>query len=291
MNNYKKFYDGLFLWHQNNKIAFPWQNRNDPYYAFVAGYCAQQTQIARVITIWKSLIKTFPTISNVANASNTELLKIWDNAGYPRRVINMKRSAQIIMTEYNGLIPNNFEQLKELPGIGDYTASVILAFGYQKDIAAIDINFMRILSRYFFGKEEIEKEELNNILKKLNKKDSFHFWNPAIMDFGSLICKAKPKCEKCLFNQKCISYTENLLVNKQTKRKNYLGSNRFFRGKILLILRETKTNKIEKTKLRQEVRDFKINKAVYRKVISELEKDELISIKNNYIYLGNYKEK
>ena len=109
MNNYKKFYDGLFLWHQNNKIAFPWQNRNDPYYAFVAGYCAQQTQIARVITIWKSLIKTFPTISNVANASNTELLKIWDNAGYPRRVINMKRSAQIIMTEYNGLIPNNFE--------------------------------------------------------------------------------------------------------------------------------------------------------------------------------------
>ena len=65
MNNYKKFYDGLFLWHQNNKIAFPWQNRNDPYYAFVAGYCAQQTQIARVITIWKSLIKTFPTISNV----------------------------------------------------------------------------------------------------------------------------------------------------------------------------------------------------------------------------------
>ena len=106
-----------------------------------------------------------------------------------------------------------------------------------------------------------------------------------------MICKAKPKCEKCIFNQKCVSYTENLLVNKQTKSKNYIGSNRFFRGKILRVLRETKTNKIEMAKLKQEIKDYKINKAVYKKVISELEKDELISLKNNYIYLGNYKEK
>ena len=169
MNNYKKFYDELFLWHHNNKIAFPWQNRNDPYYAFIAGYCAQQTQIARVITIWKSLIKKFPTLSELANSSNTTLLKIWDNAGYPRRAINMKKAAQIIMTEYNGLIPNNLEQLKKLPGIGDYTASVILAFGYQKDIAAIDVNFMRILSRYFFGKAETKKEETNKNIPEEKK--------------------------------------------------------------------------------------------------------------------------
>tara|TARA_Y100001970_G_scaffold132493_1_gene163486 strand:- start:1937 stop:2812 length:876 start_codon:yes stop_codon:yes gene_type:complete len=291
MNNYKKFYDGLLLWYQQNKIPFPWQNQNDPFYAFVAGYCAQQTQIHRVIEIWTKLIKDFPTIAKVANASNAELLKTWDNAGYPRRIINMKKAAQIIMNEHDGIIPNKFEQLKQLPGIGDYTAAVILSFGHKQDIAAIDINFMRILSRYFFGKEEIKKDDMHNILKKLNKKDSFHFWNPAIMDFGSLICNAKPKCEKCIFNKKCTSYTKNLLTKKIQKRKQYIGSNRFFRGKILFLLRKTKNNKIKETKLKQKIKNYKLNKIKYKKIILELEKDELISIKSNYIYLGNYKER
>jgi adenine-specific DNA glycosylase len=110
------------------------------------------------------------------------------------------------------------------------------------------------------------------------------------MDFGSLICNAKPKCEKCIFNKKCTSYTKNLLTNKQRKRTHYIGSNRFFRGKILFILRRTKNNKIKETKLKQKIKDYNLNETKYKKIISELEKDELISMKRNYIYLGNYNE-
>ena len=291
MNNYKKFYDDISFWYQQNKIAFPWQNHNDPFYAFVAGCCAQQTQIIRVIEIWTKLIKSFPTIAKVANASNAELLKTWDNAGYPKRVINMKKAAQIIMTQHSGNIPSNFEQLKELPGIGDYTAAVILSFGHKQDVPTIDINFMRILGRYFFGKDVIDKNDMNNLLKKLNKKDTFHFWNPAIMDFGSLVCNSNPKCEKCILNKKCTSYTKNLLPKKERNKTRYIGSNRFFRGKVLSILRKSQKNKIEITQLKEKIDDYKINQTKYKEIISKLENDELISIKNNYIYLGNYKEK
>ncbi len=139
--NIKKLFKLINKWHGYNKIVFPWDETDNPYHAFVAGYCAQQTQISRAIILWKKLIKAYPTIKILAHANTAELLTIWGNAGYPKRALNMQKAAQLISKNNQNVIPKNIKELTFLPGIGPYTASVILAFGYKQNVPTIDINF------------------------------------------------------------------------------------------------------------------------------------------------------
>ena len=237
--NINKLFILLNKWHESNKINFPWDKTANPYHSFVAGYCAQQTQISRVITLWGKLIEAYPTIKILADATTSDLLTIWGNAGYPKRALNMQKAAQLINKDNQGIVPNNINDLTVLPGIGPYTASVILAFGYKQNVPTIDINFKRILGRYFLGKEVVKEHDIKIIIDLLLEEANYDFWNPAIMDFGSLICNAKPKCKVCVMNKNCKAFLSPTLEKKKKRSKKFIGSNRYYRGKILKLLRES----------------------------------------------------
>ncbi|MDG1989746.1 MAG: hypothetical protein P8J51_00515 [Dehalococcoidia bacterium] len=285
--NIKKLFESLNTWHKHNKIIFPWDKTEDPYYAFVAGYCAQQTQISRVIILWKKFIEAYPTIEILANANTADLLTIWGNAGYPKRALSMQNAAQIILKKNQGIIPKNITELTHLPGIGPYTASVILAFGYKQNVPTIDINFKRILGRYFLGDELAKDKDIKKITDLLTKESDYHFWNSAIMDFGSLMCTSRPKCEICIMNINCKAFLKPTKeIKKKNKKKVFIGSNRYYRGKILKLLRERKTKSIDIKIVYRELKKERINTEKINKIIKSLNDDSLIYLEKEILHLG-----
>jgi A/G-specific adenine glycosylase len=288
MKKTKKFHQLLNKWYEQNQIDFAWQNTQNPYHALVAGFCAQQTQITRVIQIWKKIIHKYPELKDIAKAETSDLLIIWSNTGYPKRIINLKKTCEIILNKYNGKIPLEKEHLLNLPGVGPYTASIIECYGYKKNIPAIDINFERILGRFFLGKNK-KNNNLDKILDDLSKINQFSFWNPAIMDFGALICKSKPKCEICILNKNCSAFINNIEMKIKSEQIEFHGSNRYYRGKILKNLRERKNNNIQIDKLYLELEQLP-DKLRFQELLIDLNKDDLIWIKGNKIGLGANKK-
>ena len=284
--NIKKLFKLLNKWHECNKINFPWDKTANPYHSFVAGYCAQQTQISRVIILWEKIIEAYPTIKSLADANTSYLLTIWGNAGYPKRALNMQKAAQLINKENQGIVPKNIKDLILLPGIGPYTASVILAFGYKQNVPTIDINFKRILGRYFLGKEVDKERDIQIIIDLLIEEANYDFWNPAIMDFGSLICNSKPKCKVCIMNKNCKAFLSPTKEKKKKKSKKFIGSNRYYRGKILKLLRDRKTKNITLRLVYKEFKKEKITTEKILKIIQSLDDDKLIQLEKEVLRLG-----
>ena len=288
MNKTKKFHNLLNKWYEQNQIDFAWQNTQNPYHALVAGFCAQQTQIIRVIQLWKKIIHKYPKLKDIAKADTSDLLIIWGNAGYPKRIINLQKTCEIILNKYNGKIPLEKDQLLNLPGVGPYTASIIECYGYKKNIPTIDINFERILGRFFLGKNN-KSNNLDKILDDLSRLNQFSFWNPAIMDFGALICKSNPKCKICILNKNCSAFINNIEMKIKSEKIEFHGSNRYYRGKILKNLRERKNNNIQIDKLYLKLEQL-TDKSRFQELLTSLNKDDLIWIKGNKIGLGANKK-
>ena len=207
----------ILKWYDLNKRSLPWRKKVSPqkrqYYTLVSEFMLQQTQVATVIPYFDRFIKNIPDLRSLAKVQNKKLIKLWEGLGYYSRVRNLKKTAQIIIKNFNGKLPNDLENLLSLPGIGNYTANAILAIAFNKPYIPLDGNIERLLKRYLYLKKdkEIQKENL------INKKSIFGIssrssdYAQALMELGALICKPKsPLCNKCPISKNCKSYKKKI---------------------------------------------------------------------------------
>ena len=184
----------------------PWRSTNDPYKIWLSEIMLQQTQVKTVIPYYNKWIKKYPTLESVAKSNIDDLLKIWEGLGYYSRCRNFHKASIKVFEDYNSKIPEDFDQFKELPGVGEYTAGAVLSIAFGKKIPAIDTNILRVMSR-ILGLKERSKSNLNKIKKNmiyyLNTEKPGDV-NQALMDLGSMICKNKdPYCQNCIFQDIC----------------------------------------------------------------------------------------
>ena len=242
----------ILHWYDLNKRILPWRNSNSfkkrQYYTLVSEFMLQQTQVTTVIPYFKNFIKNIPNIKSLSKVQNKKLIKLWEGLGYYSRARNLKKTAQIIIKNYRGKIPDNFESLKSLPGIGDYTASAILAIAFNKSFIPLDGNIERVLKRYLYLKKETEIQKKNLIKKKLvfGKSKRSSDYAQALMELGAIICKPNnPLCDQCPISRKCKSFKINdFEISKNIKRnvKKYFIIKVYKKNKKYLIVKNTKFN-------------------------------------------------
>ena len=236
----------LLAWYDEHEQPFPWREARDPYAALVAAVAAQQTQMPRVLEIYERWMAAFPTIDALAQASDTEALRIWGRAGYPRRALYLHRTAQIVMKRYDGALPSEREALESLPGIGPFTAAIVLNFGHGVDAAAIDTNIVRVLGRVLFGQlqpaVDVSASDIRWATERMLPKGQALRWNPALMDFGASICSPTPRCTACPLRALCAAaprFLEGQRAEAVRAQPPFRGSQRELRGLIMSRLRES----------------------------------------------------
>jgi A/G-specific adenine glycosylase len=215
----------------------------------VSEFMLQQTPVKRVLPAWTQWLERWPSPKDLANASPADAIRMWANLGYPRRAMRLHQSAQIIAQHHNNQVPNNFETLITLPGVGDYTANAILAFAFGQPTVVLDINVRRVIARAWQGQAHpstsssaVERAFAQSLIDQELTKKSAPRWAAASMELGALICTATtPQCSICPLEGTCqwnkLGKPDN--TAKPKTQAKYLGSDRAERGRILKILRTT----------------------------------------------------
>ena len=217
----------ILNWYDINKRSLPWRKKTSSkkkqYYTLVSEFMLQQTQVVTVIPYFNRFIKNIPDLETLASFENRKLIKLWEGLGYYSRVRNLKKAAQIVIKDFNKTLPDNIIDLKSLPGIGDYTASAIMAIAFNKPVIPLDGNIERVLKRYLYLKNEnqIQKDNLTKQKKIFGTSLRSSDYAQALMELGALICKPiNPYCERCPISGKCKSYKKKDFVLTKFKKNN-----------------------------------------------------------------------
>jgi A/G-specific adenine glycosylase len=223
----------LIKWYLQNKRNLPWRNSANPYPIWLSEIMLQQTRVAQGTPYFFSFTTAFPTVFDLAAASEEQVLKLWQGLGYYSRARNLHKTAQYIATELNGIFPDNYNDLLKLKGIGEYTAAAIASFSYNECVAVVDGNVFRVLSRYFDIETDIAqacaKKEFAALAFELMPKDNPATFNQAIMEFGALQCVPKsPNCGICVFNESCAALQKKKVDQLPVKSKKIKVRNRYF---------------------------------------------------------------
>jgi len=234
--NGKNISKKILYWYDNNKRFLPWRKKvslkKREYYTLVSEFMLQQTQVKTVIPYFDNFIKKIPNINSLAKVKNQTLLRYWEGLGYYSRARNLKKTAIKILKEYNGRLPSTIDELKALPGIGDYTSKAIIAIAFNKKIIPLDGNVERILKRVFYlrKEDEISKEYLNSKIFFFGSSNRASDYAQAIMEIGALVCKPNnPLCIKCPISLNCVSFKKN---DFKIKTKNKFNKTKYFEAKI-----------------------------------------------------------
>jgi A/G-specific adenine glycosylase len=227
------FSSTLIVWYDLNKRDLPWRNTDDPYVIWLSEIILQQTRVQQGLPYFQNFLNHFPTLETLADASEQEILKLWQGLGYYSRARNMLVCARQLMTDYHGKFPNDYDRLLKLKGVGKYTAAAIGSFAFKIPVAVIDGNVFRVLSRIFGMEDDIAESKSYAVFEKkaqllLDHKIPDKF-NQAIMEFGALQCTPKnPNCEECIFRSQCFAYRKDLQSVLPFKKKKIKKRTRFF---------------------------------------------------------------
>ncbi len=234
----------LLTWYDAAGQDFPWRAARDPYLALVAAVCAQQTQMARVLPTYERWIAAFPTLEAAARASNAAALRTWERAGYPRRALAIRDAARICLERHGGRLPRAEVDLLALPGVGPFTAAIVRCFGFGEDAVAIDTNVVRLLGRLVGGDLQPARETASAHIeawaRRLLPAGDAARWNPTLMDYGGLVCRARPRCGECVVARLCAArprFEEGETARPVRAQGAFAGSDREFRGRLLHELR------------------------------------------------------
>ncbi|MFT8592354.1 MAG: A/G-specific adenine glycosylase [Bifidobacterium sp.] len=237
----------LFPWWDDNARDLPWRfGRATPWGILVSEVMSQQTQMSRVAPYWITWMNAWPDARALAKASTAEVITAWGHLGYPRRALRLQECARVVAEQYDNRLPQRYEELIALPGVGDYTASAVLSFAFGTRIAVIDTNIRRVLSRAALGVESLggaatvaDRKLANDLLPRDSKESNV--WNQATMELGATVCTAKnPQCEICPLYEKCnfvAAGKPGLAEGRTRPRQHFKGTNRQVRGLILHALR------------------------------------------------------
>jgi A/G-specific adenine glycosylase len=209
------FQKQLLHWYTQYGRDLPWRHTHNPYHILVSEIMLQQTQVDRVIPKYHDWLKTYPTFAALAIAPLEDITRLWRPLGYNIRPVRLHHIAQLVMKKYHGILPNTYDELIALPGVGPYTAGAILSFAFSQDAPIVDTNIQRVLLRLEGITEDpkraVIKKRIWHLAKEMLPKGKAYVFNQAFIDFGALICTARnPHCTPCFFNSNCLSKMQHL---------------------------------------------------------------------------------
>ena len=287
-NNKELIIQEIFIdWYSKNKRDLPWRKlyKNklpNPYHILVSEYMLQQTTVKTVVNRFNEFLNIWPRINDLSMIHEKKILKFWSGLGYYNRAKNLLKTAKIISRDYKNKIPHKYENLINLPGIGEYTAKAIQGIAYNQSVLPIDTNIERIIARLYGIDKPItqSKKIIKEISKKYKSLKNASILIQAFMDYGSIIClPRKPNCHKCLIKKKCISYKKNLqniipikIKSNLQKRKKYSRAYIFYNEKNEIIVRKRPSNGMLPSMLEVPNDNWVINKKklVNDKIINNL---------------------
>lgn len=202
-------------WYQIHKRTLPWRETKNPYRIWLSEIILQQTRVNQGLPYYKKFIEAFPTVFDLAKAPLQKVLRLWQGLGYYTRAQNLHKCAKVIVTKDYGEFPQTFEELKTLPGIGDYTAAAIASIAFGKPVAVVDGNVSRVLARIFGIDTPINspqgKKVFFELANKLVPAEHPDVHNQAMMEFGALYCTPQnPQCDGCIFSATCVANRNSL---------------------------------------------------------------------------------
>ena len=243
----------LIAWYLKNKRDLPWRNTRNPYKVWLSEIILQQTRVEQGYPYYLKFLEAFPTVYDLAEATQEEVLKMWQGLGYYSRARNLHETAQHVAHNLNGVFPDNYKDLLKLKGVGDYTASAIASSCYKEPVAVVDGNVFRFLARYLGVATPTNSSAGLKEFKALGQEfldfENADLYNQALMEFGSQHCKPQqPLCETCPFANKCYAFSKNEIKALPVKIKNIKVKRRYFhylvfvseKGKTVLQKRENK---------------------------------------------------
>lgn len=222
----------IISWYEENKRDLPWRKTTDPYKIWLSEIILQQTRIVQGLPYYLKFVETFSDVNSLAKASQEKVMRLWEGLGYYSRARNLHKCAKQVSAELNGMFPSTFEGLKELPGVGPYTAAAIASIAFKEPVAVVDGNVFRVLARVFGIDKDINSnqgklfffEKATQLIDKRNPD----LFNQALMEFGALHCLPQnPKCTECIFSKTCFANHKEMQamlpikIKKQKIRKRY----------------------------------------------------------------------
>ncbi|MBK8585178.1 MAG: A/G-specific adenine glycosylase [Bacteroidetes bacterium] len=236
----KEFGRKVISWYKKNKRDLPWRNTEDPYKIWLSEVILQQTRVDQGMAYYHRFTETFLDVHALAAASEDEILKLWQGLGYYSRARNLHAASKDIVERFNGDFPDNYDDIKSLKGIGEYTAAAIASFAFKLPHAVVDGNVFRLLSRYFGIKTPIDsssgKKEFTELANRLLGNHQPHTFNQAMMEFGSKQCKpVSPDCLNCPLQDTCFAFEKKIVSVLPVKSKKTKIRKRYFH---YLVIRE-----------------------------------------------------
>lgn len=209
MNN-QEFASHLLAWYQDHKRQMPWRGEADPYKIWISEIMLQQTRVDQATPYFQNFISLFPTVYDLAKAEQQEVLKAWEGLGYYSRARNLHAASKMVVEDFDGKLPESYDEIIKLKGIGPYTAAAVTSIAFNKPNAVVDGNVIRVLTRYYGIEDDTrgtktrhKVQELADELIDVNKPGDF---NQAMMELGSEVCTpSNPDCENCPIQTGCVA--------------------------------------------------------------------------------------
>jgi len=238
----------ILQWYDANARDLPWRRPTaSAWSVLVSEFMLQQTPVARVLPVHGAWLERWPTPGDLAAESSGEAVRAWGRLGYPRRALRLHAAAGAIVTDHGGVVPDAYDALRDLPGVGDYTAAAVAAFAYGQRQVVLDTNVRRVLGRAVSGVEfparSVTKAE-RVVAEALLPDDppGAATWSVAVMELGALVCTAdRPKCDTCPVVELCSWHTAGRPAYDGPPRpvQTYAGTDRQCRGRLLAVLRDS----------------------------------------------------
>lgn len=230
MNN---FLSEIYTWYDKNKRDLPWRNTTDPYKIWLSEIILQQTRVKQGTAYYLRFVEAFPTVHDLAQASEDEVLKLWQGLGYYSRARNLHATAKIICSSFNRIFPNTYKEIIGLKGVGNYTTAAIASIAFNLPHPTVDGNIYRFFSRYFGIETPIDstagKKEFQKLAEDFMNKTEPGYHNQALMEFGALQCTPKgPQCETCPLQKGCYAVSNQMVEILPVKQNKTKQTDRFF---------------------------------------------------------------
>jgi A/G-specific adenine glycosylase len=232
--------EALRAWYAPRRRAYPWRGSHDPYAVWVSEVMLQQTQASRVVPAFRSFLRRFPTVRALAAAPRRDVVREWGGLGYNRRAVRLSEAARQIVRDHGGLIPRDPATLRELPGVGPYTAAAVASLGFGRPVAVVDTNVRRVVARVHLGIDghEAPARQVSALADAWLDRDDPITWNQAVMDLGREVCRPNPRCDACPLASACrFRLAGSIAARRPGRQGSFEGSTRQIRGAVVRALR------------------------------------------------------
>ncbi|MEC8603325.1 MAG: A/G-specific adenine glycosylase [Bacteroidota bacterium] len=286
------FEEEITRWYKLNKRDLPWRKTRDPYLIWLSEIILQQTRVNQGLSYYEKFSEKYPTVQDLANEKEEEVLKLWQGLGYYSRARNMHFTAKYIVENLNGKFPSSYDEILKLKGVGEYTAAAVASFSFNEKKAVLDGNVFRLLSRYFGIHLPIDssagKKEFKSLANDLILEKEPGTYNQAIMEYGALVCTPKvPSCKSCRLSINCEALSKNEVDILPLKSKKINKRDRFFN---FLVITDGESAYLQQ-RLEKDIwiRLFQFPLLETEQEISSIENNSLIDSKHYLVNVSDHK--